>query len=142
MKRTKILFAAIAVLLLLAGCGRKEMPQPVVDAPPPVITAITHELVGKSLKIEMQISGGSHGVGYQIDRAEIDPFCNCPGFWRRFVEATPREENLGKQSLSELITLKTPKTEYAFRVRAIDLFGRFSEWSAIIRVKAEVSAFR
>lgn len=139
--RNTLLMIAVTAFVL-SGCGRKEAPRPVADTPPPAIAAISHEVIGKTLKIELQLSGGSQGIGYQIDRAEIDPYCKCPGFWRRFDEEAPREANLDKGSFSKLIVLKTPNTEYAFRVRAIDAIGRFSEWSRIFRVKADPSAFQ
>lgn len=135
--------AMILVLALaLSGCGRKEAPQPVAEQAPPAITAISHTMAGNLLKIEMKISGGSYGLGYQIDRAEIDPYCKCPGFWRRYQEQQPTKENLDKENFSELIPLRVLDVEYAFRVRAIDALGRFSEWSQVIRAKADPEAFR
>lgn len=135
-----LIFSLAAILLF--GCGRKEAPQPLANDAPPTIKAISHELAGNSLKINLQLSGGSQGIGYQIDRAEIDPYCNCPGFWRRFLEETPSAENFDKPVMSELIPLKTPNVEYAFRVRAFDALGRLGEWSQVIRVKADPEAFR
>jgi len=132
----------LILALALGGCGRKEAPQPIAEEAPPVITAISHTMAGNVLKIEMKISGGSYGLGYQIDRAEIDPYCKCPGFWRRYQEQQPTKENLDKENFSELIPLRAPDVEFAFRVRAIDALGRFSEWSRVIRAKADPEAFR
>ena len=137
-----VLFVAVILSLALIGCGRKEAPQPIINDAPPSITKISHEVVGNSLKIELSLEGGSHGIGYQIDRTEIDPYCKCPGFWRRFHEATPKSENFGKSSLTQLIVLKGMDVEYAFRVRAIDALGRFSDWSEVIRVRAQAELFR
>lgn len=140
MKKYLTIVAVLA--LVLTGCGRKEVPQPVTHKAPPVITAISHEVGGNSLKIKLKMSGGSYGIGYQIDRAEIDPYCKCPGFWRRYLEKSPDPKNFNKGQFSQLIILTSPDMEYAFRVRAIDALGRFSEWSRIIRVKADPSAFQ
>jgi len=133
------LIIAVLSVLILTGCGRKEMPQPVTSEEPPSIVSISHEVAGNSLKIELQLAGGSYGIGYQIDRAEIDPYCKCPGFWRRYLEEAPNPANFDKPRLSQLISIKSLDTEYAFRVRAIDALGRFSEWSQIIRVKIDPS---
>ncbi len=133
------MIVVLAVLgLTLSACGRKEPPQPVADAAPPGIAEISHVIVGNSLKIDLKLVGGSYGIGYQIDRAEIDPYCKCPGFWRRYHEELPSPENMNKTELTQLITLKNPDIEYAFRVRAIDALGRFSEWSRTIRAQAEL----
>jgi hypothetical protein len=140
MRKFLLLIAIMA--LVLTGCGRKEAPQPIINDAPPVIAKISHEVVGNSLKIELSLEGGSHGIGYQIDRTEIDPYCKCPGFWRRYHEATPKSENFGKSSLTQLIVLKGMDVEYAFRVRAIDALGRFSDWSQVIRARAEADLFR
>jgi hypothetical protein len=139
MRHLFIIFA-IAVLAI-SGCGRKEPPQPVVNDAVPTLTKVTHVVSGNILKITVEISGGSHAIGFQIDRTEIDPYCNCPGFWRRYHEETPLAENFGKP-LSQVITLKDLSKEYAFRVRAIDALGRFSDWSKTIRARAEAELFQ
>jgi len=138
--RKVLLILAIAALTL-SGCGRKEPPQPVASDAPPAIVKVSHTLEGNIVRITIESSGGSGGIGFQMDRAEIDPYCNCPGFWRRYHEQTPRAENFGNP-LSQLVTLKSLEKEYAFRVRAIDALGRFSEWSKVIRVRAEAELFQ
>ena len=138
--RKVLLILAIAALVL-SGCGRKEPPQPVTSNAPPAIVKVSHELEGNIVRITIESSGGSDGIGFQMDRAEIDPYCNCPSFWRRYYEQTPRAENFGNP-LSQLVTLKDLEKEYAFRVRAIDALGRFSEWSKVIRVRAEAEKFQ
>jgi len=139
MRKSLLILAMLAITA--TGCGRKEAPQPVVNEAPPAIAEISHELNGNGLQIKMKLTGGSHGIGYQIDRAEIDPYCKCPGFWRRYYEELPDPRNFNKPHLSQLIILKTDR-EYAFRIRAIDALGRFSEWSKIIRVRAEEKVLR
>lgn len=137
----KILLILAIAAIALTGCGRKEPPQPVVNDTPPTLTKVTHVVSGNILKIEVESSGGSNGIGFQIDRTEIDPYCNCPGFWRRFHEERPFAGNFGKP-LSQVITLKDPDKEYVFRVRAIDALGRFSDWSKIIRARADAELFK
>jgi len=136
-----LLLIITVTLLVLTGCGRKEPPQPVMSDAMPTLTQVNHVVSGNVVNIEVEISGGSHGIGFQIDRAEIDPYCNCPGFWRRYQEQTPRAENFGKP-LSQVINLKDPNKEFAFRVRAIDALGRFSDWSKIIRVRVDAELFQ
>ena len=137
----KILLILALSALVIAGCGRKEPPQPVADSAPPAIVSIEHIIAGNSLKLEITLSGGSGGIGYQIDRAEIDPYCKCPGEWRRYVEEVPSPKNFDKSSLQHLINLRSSDVAFAFRVRAVDILGRFSEWSAPIRAQAEESFF-
>jgi len=134
----KVLFILAIASLVLSGCGRKEPPQPVVNDSPPKITEISHLISGNSLRIDLKLEGGSYGIGFQIDRAEIDPHCNCPSFWRRYAEAAPKAKNYESPGLSKLINLRDGDVEYAFRVRAIDALGRFSEWSKIIRARSQL----
>ena len=137
----KFLFVLAISALCLNACGKKEAPQPLGQEAVPTIVSMEHAVVGNTLKLEMQLTGGSHGLGYQIDRAEIDPYCNCPSFWRRFNELAPSPKNLEKGSFSKLVVLKDPNMEYAFRVRAIDSIGRFSEWSKTIRAQIDMDLF-
>lgn len=123
----KFILLFIVAAFVLAGCGRKEPPQPVTDAPAPTITMFKQAVLGNALQLNVKIAGGNYGVGYQVDRSEIDPGCNCPSFWRRYHEEAPSAKNFNKE-LSMLIRLMAD-TKYAFRVRAIDGAGRFSEWS-------------
>lgn len=136
----KILLILAVLALSLNACGRKEPPQPMVNDTPPVLTKVSHVVSGNIVKIEVESRGGSNGIGFQIDRTEIDPYCNCPGFWRRYHEERPFAGNFGKP-LSQVITLKDLSKEYLFRVRAIDSLGRFSDWSKVIRVHAEAELF-
>jgi len=135
----KTLFILAVALLTLTGCGRKEPPQPIVSDAPPSITAISHSVSGNTLKIDLQVAGGSYGIGIQIDRAEVDPHCNCPKFWRRFSEIAPKAKYYDAPELSKFINLRGGELEYAFRVRAIDSLGRFSPWSKVIRARADIA---
>jgi len=134
--RKTLLLLMIAGIVLTA-CGRKEPPQPVAENAPPAIVSIESVIAGNSLKLDITLSGGKGGIGYQIDRAEIDPYCKCPGFWRRYYEEVPNSKNFERASMPQLINLRGGDFEYAFRVRAVDILGRFSEWSKPIRARAE-----
>ncbi|MDQ6959588.1 MAG: hypothetical protein Q9M27_01055 [Mariprofundaceae bacterium] len=133
MRKTLILFMMTGVFL--AACGRKEMPQ-VDTGKPPHIEALKHDMAGNSLRLTFAILGGAGPVGYQIDRAEIDPHCNCPGFWQRFFEQPAIRGQKGKV-LSHTLNLRTYKRAFAFRIRAVDFFGNLGAWSNAIRVRAE-----
>ncbi|MDT8375357.1 MAG: fibronectin type III domain-containing protein [Mariprofundaceae bacterium] len=134
----KFLLFFVITAFVLAGCGRKEPPQPIADNAPPALVSVEHIITGNSLKLDMVLSGGSGGLGYQIDRAEMDPYCKCPGEWRRYYEEMPNPKNFDKPSLSKLINLRGGDMEYVFRVRAVDALGRFSEWSKPIRARAVI----
>ena len=127
------LFIGLAVLLLFAGCGRKEPPQAIASGVEPAIVTLKHEIIGNSLKITIVLTGGSGGVGYQVDRAEIDPYCKCPGLWRRYYERPPQTGQAGKP-LHQLISLG--RKERAYRFRAVDGIGRLSKWEKTILAKS------
>jgi len=128
----------LVALLLLVGCGRKELPQPLATAAdaPLAMGEFTHSVEGTVLKLGLKLTGGNGVVGYQVDRAEIDPACGCPGAWRRYYELPPLAANRNV-TLEQLISLKKSDIEYAFRVRAIDSDGRLGAWSDPIRAKVD-----
>ena len=123
----------IITALLLSGCGRKEAPQMVTDpSMKPQLLNLQHQVVGNVLELTYSLQGNPEGIGLQIDRSEIDPYCQCPGFWQRYQEDTPMAKNVGAE-VKKLINLKVVNKEYLFRVRAIDVNGSFSPWSKMIR---------
>jgi len=125
----------LAAILLLTACGLKEAPQLVEDLGPPAITDFQYSLEGNGVRMTFRLAGGAGGIGYQIDRTEIDPFCDCPGFWRRFYEQPPLARQAGKLQQR---TLGIPfERSFAFRVRAIDGLGHLGPWGEVIRVRAE-----
>jgi len=134
----KFLLLFIMASFVLAGCGRKGPPQPIAENAPPAIVSIEHLITGNILKLGIKMSGGSGGIGYQIDRAEMDPYCKCPGIWRRNYEELPHPKNFDKSPISHLINLRSGDIEYLYRVRATDALGRFSEWSKPIRARAVI----
>ncbi len=136
MRKFVLLF--IVAAFVLAGCGRKEPPQPIAANAPPTIVSLKHTIIRNSLNLDIEMGGGSGGIGYQVDRAEMDPYCKCPGTWRRYYEEMPIPKNFDKSSMSQLINLRGGDIEYVFRVRAVDALGRFSEWSRPIRAKADI----
>lgn len=135
----KFLLLFIMAAFVLAGCGRKEPPQPVADNAPPAIVSLEHFITENILHLDIKMSGGSGGIGYQIDRAEMDPYCKCPGIWRRHYEEMPNPKNFDKPSISQMLNLRGGDIEYVFRVRAVDALGRFSEWSKPIRARANIA---
>jgi len=127
----------LSLVLVLLGCGRKEAPQASGEGVPPVIAEMTHVVEGNILVLNLRLQGGTNGIGYQVDRAEVDPFCKCPGFWRRFFERPPILGQAGKQ-LGRNINLNTSAGgEYIFRVRAVDGLGRLGPWSKSFRAHTE-----
>jgi len=130
-----VLLICMIAGLALAGCGRKEPPQPVASKPPQLVH-LEHALHINSLEINVVVTGQARGVGYQVDRAEFDPYCKCPNFWRRYFERTPVPKQSGKV-LTKLINVGQGKKAYYFRVRAIDSLGRFSAWSKPFLVRGE-----
>lgn len=136
--RKIVLILAMATTLILTGCGRKEPPQVVVgNGSPPAVINLQHVVSGNSLKLTFSLTGGEVGIGYQVDRAEIDPHCNCPSFWRRFSEITPTPKAYGIE-LSKLINLRGSDREFAFRIRAVDAYGRLGQWSGTIRARSQI----
>lgn len=126
------IWVLLATMLVLGGCGRKEAPQIIHESQPPQLVDLHYELTGMSLKLDFKLTGSPEGVGYQIDRAAIDPYCKCPDLWRRYMEQLPIPQNVGV-SLTKMLRLRTPNTEYAFRIRAFDAAGQLGPWSKHMR---------
>lgn len=120
---------------LLAACGMKAPPEVVEDLGPPEIVEFKYAMEGNGLRMTFRLQGGAGGIGYQIDRSDIDPQCDCPSFWRRYYEQPPLPGQAGKrQQRTIAVAFSRP---LAFRIRAVDGLGRLSDWSAAIRVLAE-----
>ena len=139
MRKWLIPAAVIGMALTLAGCGRKEPPVPVADTAPPAIVSIKHAVHVNALEVDMVLTAGDPGgVGYQIDRARVDPYCKCVSFWRRYrvEQATP--QRVGAKT-KVLIDLRGGKFEYAFRIRAVDAMGRLGPWSKVIRARSTLT---
>lgn len=122
----------LVAVLVLSGCGRKEAPQIVHDGQPPQLIDFRHELNGMVLKLDFELAGSPEGVGYQIDRAVIDPYCKCPGLWRRYLEGLAFPKNIGVP-ITKLLRMRSTTTEYVFRIRAFDAAGQLGPWSEHIR---------
>jgi len=124
-------------LLLLAafvmvGCGRKEPPQAWVDKGEPNIAVFKVIDAGPSKKIHLQLAGGEGGVGYQIQRAELDPYCHCPSEWQPYTEIPPSRSNLDKP-LERMLRLEKNGHYFAYRIRATDALGRLGKWSQTLQ---------
>jgi predicted small lipoprotein YifL len=129
----------LGLALALAGCGRKEPPVPMAVSAPPAIVSIKHSVHVNTLELDLVLTGGGEGgVGYQIDRAPIDPYCNCPGFWRRYREV-PAQRALVGANTKVLIDLRGGTIAYAYRIRAVDAIGRLGPWSKIIQARSTLN---
>ncbi len=126
------IWVLLMAALVLGGCGRKEAPQIALDSQPPQLVGLQHELSGMVLKLDFELAGSPAGVGYQVDRAVIDPYCKCPGLWRRYLEELPTQKIIGVP-ITKLLRLRSTTTEYVFRIRAIDTAGQLGPWSEHIR---------
>jgi len=135
MMKSAAVLPLIAGLLLLTACGMKEAPQLVEDLGSPEIADFQYSMEGNGLRMTFKLMGGAGGIGYQIDRAEIDPACDCPSFWRRFYEQPPLPRQAGKRQQR---TLGLPfERGFAFRIRAVDGLGHLGAWGKVIHVRAE-----
>ncbi|TLS66958.1 hypothetical protein FE236_04195 [Mariprofundus erugo] len=119
-------------VLLLSACGRKEAPQ-IAGTEKPQISDLRDQVVGNVLELQFVLSGNEHGVGFQVDRTELDPYCQCPGMWRRLYDRAAMPGQTGETK--KLIKLKNDKTEYLFRIRAYDADGNLGPWSHAIHAK-------
>jgi len=128
----------LIVGLLVVACGRKEPPQLIREqSAPPSIVSMTHEQHYNSIKVMMQMAGGGGFLGYQIDRAQIDPICHCPSEWRRDYEFQPRK-GMDQKKVMRLITLHKTGVKFLYRIRAVDALGRLGAWSKTIDAKVVV----
>ncbi|RLL51189.1 hypothetical protein D8Y20_10010 [Mariprofundus sp. EBB-1] len=126
----------LILAVFLNGCGRKEVPQAIVDdAVTPQIVDLRSGVVGNVLRLDFVLKGSAEGVGYEIDRTKVDPYCQCPGFWRRFYEQPALARQVNEETY-RIINLKTDAVEFLFRIRAVDVAGNFGPWSKLIRAQA------
>lgn len=136
MRHVNTLILALCLGLAVTACGRKEPPRIVNTGEPPQLTSFTHRVSGNVLNLSFTLQGGKGGLGYQVDRAEIDPTCNCPSEWRRYLDQPALARQTGV-NMSRNINLRTHKHIYLFRIRAVDAMGNLGEWSRPIRARAE-----
>jgi len=121
-------------LLALSACGRKEAPQITTGGDMPRLNDLHDRVVGNVLELTFVLTGNEKGVGFQVDRTTTDPYCQCPGQWRRFYDRQPLAVQVNTPS-KRLIPLKTDKIEYLFRIRAYDIDGNLGPWSHAIHAK-------
>jgi hypothetical protein len=131
----KLLLTGMIALVVIGGCGRKELPQPDTSEPLRIVDLKAEKAIN-ILKLSFSIQGGYGPVGYQIDRAEVDPICNCLTEWRRLFEqpALPHQKDT---LLVHNLNLLSPDREFAFRIRAVDSAGNLSTWSKPMRARAD-----
>ncbi len=127
---------ALVFALVLAGCGLKAPPTPILegDEGAPVIQNFSWEHAGTAVRFVFTLAGGKGGVGYEVDRAIIDPICKCPTMWRRLFEEPPRASLRGKK-IVRLFRLPEKGIVYRFRIRAVDADGNASPWIGPIEAK-------
>ncbi|MDQ6994954.1 MAG: hypothetical protein Q9M18_05105 [Mariprofundaceae bacterium] len=123
----KLCFIVLAAWLM-TGCGRKEPPQAWVDKGEPRIAHLKLINAGPSKKLKLQLADGEGGVGYQLERSEIDPYCQCPSTWHPFTEVPPSRSYEGK-TLERVLRFEIGGHYFLYRVRAIDALGRLGQWS-------------
>lgn len=129
------IFVLLMLTGILVGCGLKEIPQ-IDTRKPPHIEGLKHDISGNILRISFTILEGDGPVGYQIDRAEIDPHCNCPESWQRFFEQPVLRKQKGKV-LTHMLNLRNYKRAFVFRLRPVDMMGNLGAWSKSIHARAE-----
>jgi len=117
---------------VMAGCGRKEPPQAWIDKGEPRIAVLKVINAQSSKKVRIELADGEGGVGYQIERSELDPYCQCPSTWHPFAEVPPSRKNLDK-TLERMLRLEIGGHYYVYRIRAIDALGRLGKWSQTIQ---------
>ena len=124
----------LLAVLLLGGCGRKEAPQiSSADIKPEIVNMVYNMEIGL-VHMNFSLKGNPAGVGYQIDRTVTDPYCNCPGFWRRFQDQAPNPK-LMEKPINKMISLSAKDKECRDRIRAYDIDGNIGPWSKIMRAK-------
>ena len=128
------IWVVLAMALAISGCGLKEAPQVNTEGAKPELANLRYEVNGNILELYFSLQGNPDGVGYHIDRTEIDPYCDCPGMWRRYLEQEALPKQVGEE-ITRYINLKTTKQEFAYRIRAFDLNGNLGPWSSIIRAR-------
>jgi len=127
----------LVLALTLNACGRKEVPLVMTGEAIaiPQIDDLQTKVIGNVLRMDFVLKGDAQGVGYEIDRTQLDPYCHCPGMWRRFFEQ-PALKRQANQAAYRIINLKTDKIEFLFRIRAVDVSGNFGPWSKMIHARA------
>ncbi|MDQ6962162.1 MAG: hypothetical protein Q9M28_06475 [Mariprofundaceae bacterium] len=131
------LIIALMTVLLLFGCGRKEIPSlQQTSATPPAITKLSHKVIGQVVHFHLNLEGGSGSIGYQLDRAVLDPYCKCPSSWQRYSEMSPLARHQGER-FSRLFALPLEDTTYLFRMRAVDGQGHLGAWSQTMQAHSD-----
>jgi len=130
--RTKYVIVVV-LLALLAACGKKTDLIAYDDsAPEPVLVDVSSSSDTQTFHLKLDVSGGSHLLLYQVDRAEVDPGCQCIAGWLRYYESSLSAQRTG---LQHHFKLQRADITYAFRVRVVDSLGRKTAWSKIMQTK-------
>ena len=130
----KLILGGMIALVALAGCGKKEFPQPDTSAPLRIVNLQWSKEVSV-INMKFTIVGGYGNVGYQIDRAVLDTVCNCLTDWQRFLEQEALPRRRGVEQMRNVML--SYKRDFAFRIRAVDSAGNLSPWSAPMQARAD-----
>ncbi len=128
--------ALILGALILSACGRKEAPQPEAVKTMPAIAQLNIDHTEEVVRLRLRLNGGRGGIGYQLDRAELDPYCKCPDMWWRYYELSPSPKNRDKE-LVKVIRTEAADRRYLYRLRAVDSEGHLGRWSKVIQVETQ-----
>ncbi len=122
---------------LLGACGKKTGLIVYDDSTPePELTQVSFQTSATTFDLILSIQGGSGAVLYEVDRAEVDPSCNCIADWLRYYESSASAQRVG---LEHHFKLSRKGIVYAFRVRAVDSIGRKTTWSKVMKTQ-EISS--
>jgi len=122
----------LLAMYMVVGCGRKEPPQAWIDKGQPRIDALKVTNAISSKRVTLTLAGGEGGLGYQVERSELDPYCQCPSTWTPFAELPPARRNEGTP-LDRMLVFEIGGHYYAYRIRAIDALGRLGKWSKTLQ---------
>jgi len=129
-----LILGGLIALVALAGCGKKEFPQPDTSEPLRIVNLQWSKEVSV-ITMKFTIVGGYGNVGYQIDRAVSDNVCNCLTGWQRFLEQETLPNRKGVEQMRNVML--SYKRDFAFCIRAIDSAGNLSPWSAPMQARAD-----
>jgi len=124
---------AFIALLALGACGKKTGLIVYDDSTPePVLTGVSSSSDVEMFHLTLSVQGGSDLILYQVDRAEVDPSCQCISQWLRYYESSPSAK---RTNLQHHFKLQRADVAYAYRVRAVDSIGRTTAWSKPMKTK-------
>jgi hypothetical protein len=139
----RLLWLAVAGLLLL-GCGVKARPQPPRVKPPPPVAGITHRIEGDEVALRWAIpkakpTGASSIKGFYVYRARTslsDPVCpGCPLLFKRIgdIVLADMSAELHRQNVAVFFDTLIPGFEHAYKVVVYNQVGMTSPDSEFVQ---------